>query len=174
MTQNELCQELLMQEVVRIDFMPVAALKVAVPFQIRDLTEVGVTMANNDALTDAKLKAASLLSLNMAGDATVDAEMQEGAKHSVAEKRELMGTVRTHTLQIPIESGFDAIRTKEAALQTADFHVVLTTYGGERYLVYAVPNTSQFAVDEQTAQNTTMSIKATVVSMSGPIRIQTS
>ena len=166
-----------MQEVVRIDFMPVAALKVAVPFQIRDLTQVGVKVYNGSAeleVNDENLFAYSLLSLNMAGDATVDAEMQEGAKHSVAEKRELMGVVRTHTLQIPIESGFDTIREKEAALQTADFHVVLTTYGGERYLLFELPNTSQFAVDEATAQNTTMSIKATVVSMSGPIRIQTS
>jgi len=162
-----------MQEIVRIDFMPVAALKVAVPFAKRNLTEVGVTMANNDALTDARLKAASLLSLNMAGDATADAEMQEGASHTPTRKRELMGTVFTHTLQIPIESGFDTIRTKEAALQTADFHIVLTTYGGERYLLYEVPNTSQFSVEETTAQNTKMSIKTTVVSMSGIIRIQT-
>ena len=174
MTQNDQCQELLMQEVVRIDFMPVTALKVAAPFAVRNLTEIGVTMSNNDAITDAKLKAASLLSLNMNGDATVDAEMQQGASHKVTEKSELMGTVRTHTLQIPIESGFSTIRTKDAGLQEVDFHVILTDISGARYLLYAVPNACQFAVEETTAQNTAMNIKATLVSMSGPIRIQTS
>lgn len=173
MTQNEQCQELLMQEVARIDFMPVTALKIAKPFAVRNITEVGVTMSDNSALTDAKLFSASLLSLNMNGDATVDAEMQEGASHKVTEKRELMGTVRTHTLQIPVESGFDTIRTKEASLQDTEFYVILTTCGSERYLVYGLPNTSQFAVDETTVQNTTMSIKATLVSLSGLIRIQT-
>ena len=173
MTQTEQCQELLMQEIVRIDFMPTTALKIAAPFAVRNLTEIGVTMSNNDAITDAKLKAASLLSLNMNGDATVDAEMQEGASHKVTEKRELMGTVRTHTLQIPVESGFGTIRTKDAGLQEADYNVVLTNRDGERYLLYGVPNACQFSIDESTAQNTTMNLKATLVSMSGPIRIQT-
>lgn len=172
MTQNEQCQEMLLQEVVRIDFMPVTALKIATPFAVRNITEVGVRMSDNTTLTDARLKAASLLSLNMSGDATVDAEMQEGATHKVTEKRELAGIFRTHTLQIPIESGFDTIRAKEASLHETEFHVILTTYGGIRYLVYGVPNTSLFLIDDQLAEDTPMSIRATLVSMSGVIHIQ--
>ena len=171
MTQNEQCQELLMQEVIRIDFMPVTTLKISKPFALRNLTDVSVTMSDNSALTDEKMFAASLLSLNMTGDATADAEMQEGVSHKVTEKRELIGISRTHTLQIPIESGFETVRTKEEGLHGTEFHVILTTYSGVRYLVYGLPNTSQFLVDEQMAQNTTMTVKATIVSMSGFIRI---
>ena len=172
MTQEEQCQELMMQDVVRIDFMPTNAIKVGIPFNVQNITETTVTMADDAALTDIGLYTDSMLSVNLAFDPTVDAEMKEGLSHKVTEKRDVAGIVRTHTLQIPIELGFHTIREQQKALQQNDFHIILTTYGGERYLAYALPNTCQFNIEDQMGQTAQMNLKAVVQSMSGFIRIQ--
>lgn len=171
MTQNEECLELLMQDVVRIDIMPYTALKVNTPFNVQNITETDVTMLDGSEITDADLHLDSLLSLNLSGDDTADAEMKESLQHKVVEKRDISGIVRTHTLQIPIESGFQVVRAKQPYLKYTDFHIVLTTYNGTRYLAYGLPNTSQFTIEEQMGQSSQMSIKVTLMSMSGFIRI---
>lgn len=122
--QENQCQELFMRDIVRIDFMPPEELKVGVPFNVPNITEVSVSMINNDSLTNARLMAKSLLSLSLSGDDTVDAEIQS-VSNKESEKRETQGVMRTHTLQIPIESGFDTIRAKEPSLLERDFCLVL-------------------------------------------------
>ncbi len=171
MNTQEECKELLMQDVVRIDIMPEETLKVSVPFNLQDVAEAVVRMSDDTALTDAKLFTDSLLSLNLNGDALADAEMQEGLTHKPTERRESAGIIRTHTLQAGIETGFDVIRTKEHALQENDFHIVLTTEDGTRYLAYGLPNTSQFSIDEQMGSSAKMTVKVTLQSMSGFIVI---
>ena len=171
MNRQEECQELLMQDVTRIDIMPQTALKVSVPFGVPNITEAAVTMSDNSALTDAKLYIDSLLSLNLSGDATVDAEMGEGTTHKVTEKRDAAGIVRTHSLQIPVEVGFQTVRQQQKALQQTDFHIILTTYDGTRYLAYALPNTCQFVIDDQMGETVQMTAKVTAQSMSGFVRI---
>ena len=172
MTQNEECQELLMQDVVRIDFMPTTALKIAVPFNVPNIAEAVVTMSDDSALTDAKLYGASLLSLSVSDYDQSDAGLQEGTSHRVTENTEMAGVVKTHTLQAHLEYGFQAVREEEKALQESDFHIVLTTFNGTRYLAYSLPNTSQFSIDDQMGEPVQMSVKAVVQSMSGFIKIQ--
>lgn len=171
MNSQEECQELLMQDVVRIDIMPMTALKVGVPFNVQNITEAAVTMSDDAELSDAELYIDSLLSLNLSGDSTVDAEMKEGITHKVTEKRDVAGIVRTHTLQIPIEIGFQTVRQQQKALQQTDFYIVLTTYDGTRYLAYALPNTSQFTIDDQMGETAQMTAKVVVQSMSGFVKI---
>ena len=160
-----------MDDVVRIDIMPMTALKVGVPFNVQNITEAVVKMADDTSLTNAKLYTDSLLSLNLGSDELTDAEMGEGVSHKVTEKRDMAGIVRTHTLQIPVELGFQAVRNKQKALQQTDFHIVLTTYDDSRYLAYALPNTCQFTIDDQMGQTVQMTAKAVVQSMSGFVRI---
>lgn len=136
--QENQCQELFMRDIVRIDFMPPEELKVGVPFNVPNITEVSVSMINNDSLTNARLMAKSLLSLSLSGDDTVDAEIQS-VSNKESEKRETQGVMRTHTLQIPIESGFDTIRAKEPSLLERDFCLVLKDAGENRYLIYSIP-----------------------------------
>lgn len=171
MNTQEECQELLLQDVVRIDFVPPTALKIGIPFSIPNITSLAVTMSDDSALTDAKLFSASLLSLNTTGDATADAEMQESTSCKVAQKRVVAGMVRTHSVQAAIEVGFQTIREKESALHAADFHFVLTTADGIRYLAYALPGSTSFSMEEQMGAASQMSVKASVQSMSGLIRI---
>lgn len=159
-----------MRDIVRIDFMPQEELKVGVPFNVPNITEVSVSMINNDSLTDARLKAKSLLSLSLSGDDTVDAEMQS-VSNKESEKREKQGVMRTHTLQIPIESGFDTIRAKEPSLLEKDFCLVLKDAGENRYLIYSIPGGSLFATEAQEGQSASMTVKATIQSYSGIIKI---
>ena len=51
-------------------------------------------------------------------------------------------------------------------MQQQDFHIVYHTVGGKRYLSYALPNTSQFSIEDQVYP---MTVKASVKSMSGLI-----
>lgn len=166
------CQEVFMQDIVRIDLMPTSELAVAIPSNVGNLTQVSATLANNVAITDARLKAKSLLSLNLTGDDTVDAEMQNTISHKVSEKRETAGVIRTHTLQVPIEAGFEEIREKEAPLLEQDFYILLKDISGTRYLAYSLPGSCKFAVDDQKGQTSAMTVKATVESLSGFIKIQ--
>jgi hypothetical protein len=168
--QENQCQELFMRDIVRIDFMPPEELKVGVPFNVPNITEVSVSMINNDSLTNARLMAKSLLSLSLSGDDTVDAEMQS-VSNKESEKRETQGVMRTHTLQIPIESGFDTIRAKEPSLLERDFCLVLKDAGENRYLIYSIPGGSLFATEAQEGQSTSMTVKATIQSYSGIIKI---
>lgn len=168
--QENQCQELFMRDIVRIDFMPQEELKVGVPFNVPNITEVSVSMINNDSLTNARLMAKSLLSLSLSGDDTVDAEMQS-VSNKESEKRETQGVMRTHTLQIPIESGFDTIRAKEPSLLERDFCLVLKDAGENRYLIYSIPGGSLFATEAQEGQSTSMTVKATIQSYSGIIKI---
>ena len=171
MTQNEECRDLLMDDVVRIDIMPMTALKVSVPFGVQNITEAVVKMSDNSALTDEGLFGGSLLSVSMTGDGRTDAILGDGTTHKVSEKRDVAGIVRTHTLQVPIDVGFLTVRERQKALQQTDFHIILTTYDGTRYLAYALPNTCQFTIDDQMGETAQMTVKASVQSMSGFIRI---
>ena len=161
-----------MQDIVRIDLMPTNELVVAIPSNVSNLTQVSVTLANNVAITDARLKAKSLLSLNLTGDDTVDAEMQPAISHKVSEKRETAGVVRTHTLQVQIEAGFEEIRSKEEPLLEQDFYILLKDISDIRYLVYSLTGSCKFAIDDQKGQTSVMTLKATVESLSGFIKIQ--
>ena len=173
MNTQEECQELLMQDVVRIDIMPTTELKVSIPLNVPNITSATVTMSDDSALTDAKLFAASLLSLGTDGGNLADAEIGDGVSHKTTEKREAAGVVRTHTLQVPIEFGFQTIKDKEQSLQEIQFHIVLTTCNGERYLSYSLPESCQFDIDGQMGQTAKMSVRATLQSMSGLIKILT-
>ena len=172
MSVQEECSELFLQDVVRVDIMPAAALRIGVPFNVPDAAAAQVTMANGDPLTDGALFAASLLSMTTGNDGQADAVMQEGVTHKVAERNDAIGMVRTHTLQVTVETGSDAVRGKEAGLHGAYFHIILTTVDVTRYLAYGLPNTCQFTVDDQLGGAVRMTVRAVLQSMSGMIKIE--
>lgn len=173
MTEQEIaaqenCLELIMQDVVRIDFVPVAGTTTAIPFSV----------ANISTMQAPSPMAASLLTLGLAWDyldgqtqRQADAIIAEAPSHKVSESREAAGIIRTHSLQVPILQGFQTIRSKESALQNAEFYVILTTLSGVRYMAYTLPNTSQFAIDDQMGESATMTVKVTLRSLSGLIRL---
>ena len=52
-----------------------------------------------------------------------------------------------------------------------DFNIIAYTVNGTRYLCYALPNTSKVSLDDQMGSSASMTVKASVNSMSGFIKI---
>ena len=154
------CQELLMSEVTGIDLVSRSGWPLPVPFGVSNVSEMAVTDY---------LPAAVLLSIDYAGDG--DAMMKPTPKHNAPPSREACGVVYAHTLQVPIDKGFQAIRTKVQTLQQTEFNIVLHTYNGTRYLIHTLPNTPTFDIDEQTGQYMQQTVKVAAKSMSSFIRL---
>lgn len=149
MTQN--CNEQLLDDVVRIDLVPAAECKLPVPMQVSGLVEM--TVADLDQWQPQQATAAlaaALLSLSYSVDDGDDGELDTPPVLKQTEKRHAAGIIVTHDMQVPLTFGFQATREAVALVQrTGDFHAVLTTQGGERYLLYSLPNTSSVTLDEQ-------------------------
>lgn len=172
MTQEELCQELIDADVVRIDIIPSTGSVFPIPFAVQNISEMKGHYPNLSPLPSGSASFASaLLTVTMMWSDNADAVMKSGMSHKVTSAREANGIVRTHAAQVSIERGFQSLRTKENTLQCVDFHIVLTTYDGTQYMAYGLPNSSQFALEEQDGDGLTMTAKITVKSMSGLIRL---
>lgn len=169
MTQEDFCQELMELDVARIDFVKRSGLSVGVPFGVPNLAEVSVGEPTSGSVL-LKVGLSATHTWN-AEQVDMDATFRDAVQHKVTEGRESAGIVRTHTVQIPIEHGFQTVRKNEKDLQQGDFYIIIYTMDGTRYLAYTLPNTSQFAVEEQMGSSATMTVKATVKSMSGLVRI---
>lgn len=176
MTNEELCQELLMSDVVRVDIVPSSGTTLPTPFAVPNLVEMEGQYPNPYPLPkkwDGAVFADSLLTLAVYYDSGIDATIKSNSTFKVTSAREAAGIVRTHTLQMPINRGYQSVRKKEADLQGIDFYLILTTYSGMQYLIYSLPNTSQFSIEEQMGESGTLTVKATVKSMSGVIQLKT-
>ena len=159
----------------RIDIIPANGSAFVIPFAVSNLAEMKGKYPNPSPLpTGYASFGTALLSVALTYSDGIDATMQSGVSHKYSSAREAAGIVRTHTTQMPIDKGFQTLRTKEASLQGVDFHVLLTTYDGTQYLAYGLPNSSQFALEEQDGSGLTMTAKVTVKSMSGLIKLTNS
>lgn len=174
MNEQEFCNELIDADVVRIDIIPASGSTFPIPFGVQNLAQMKGKYPNPSPLPanwNGITFGAALLTVALTNDDDVDAIMKQGVSHKVTPAREVVGIVRTHTTQIPVLRGYQAVRNKEASLQGVDFHVVLTTYDGTQYLAYGCPNSSQFALEEQQGETGTLTAKVIVKSMSGVIRL---
>lgn len=172
MTEQDFCKELIDADVVRIDIIPANGSLFPIPFAVQNISQMKGRYPNASSLpSGAASFGTALLTVALTNGDDVDAIMKQGVSHKVTPAREAAGVVRTHTTQIPVERGYQALRDKETALQGVDFHVVLTTYDGTQYLAYGCPNSSQFAIDEQQGEAGTLTAKVVVKSMSGVIML---
>lgn len=159
MEQN--CLEQMLNDVVQVDLVPASVCMMSVPSQVAGM----VTMTEAQGMIGA---AALTVAMDASGDVT--GEMEDGPQLKQQEKREAAGTVVTHELQIAVTGGFEGIRTAVSSLSGVDFNVVMTTDGGERYLLYGLPNASEVLLTE-TDVNKTSTLKVTMESMSHVIRL---
>lgn len=174
MTQEELCQELVDANVVRVDIIPANGSTFPIPFAVQNIASMSGQYPTPSPLPAGWASfATALLTMALTHKDGVDATMQEGVSHKSASSRETCGIVRTHTLQVPVDNGFQTLRQKEASLQNVDFHILLTTYDGTQYLAYGLPNSSQFALEETQGDSPVMTVKVSVKSMSGFIQLST-
>ena len=171
----EFCSELFMDDVARFDFIRASDCKLSVPFGVANISEIQGCTFYTDYTDSNRPQAASLtfgkpvvIISRVGGDAMIG----DTPQHKVTAKREAYGHVRVHSLQIPIYAGFQTLREIEKSIKGVDFNVIVHTIDGTRYLAYGLPNSSDFSIEEQMGSSATMTVKASLSSMSGFIRLQ--
>lgn len=171
MQQN--CLEQLLSDVVRVDLVPASECKLPVPFQVAGLTEMTVAdLAGWEPQKPTAALGQATLSLSYSVADGDDGEIDQAPTYKQTEKRQAAGHVVTHTIDIPVTAAFTATREAVALTQrSGDFHALLTTDAGQRYLLYALPNTPVVTLEEQGIDQQS-TVKVTLQSMSHAILLK--
>lgn len=159
MEQN--CKEQILDDIVQVDIVAASKCLFVIPFQTAGI----ITMRENDKTIG---PADISILYNVQNDG--EWEMDSAPLLKQSEKRSAAGIIVSHDLQVPILSGFESMREATNALHTKDFHVVMTTQEGVRYLLYSLPNSCEILFDEQDV-NQSSTIKVSLQSMSHIIRL---
>lgn len=163
----DVCREQILDDVVRVDLVLASECEFPVPVQVATTTMAGTMVVGGETVDRVGAAGLSVAYMVQDGD---DGEMDSAPVLKQTERSESAGVMVTHDLQVPVSAGFEATRTAVRGMQGRDFHAVLTTMDGSRYLLYAVPNGSQVLLDEQDV-NQKATVKVTLQSMSHVIRL---
>ncbi len=153
------CNELFLADIVRVDLVPCERCTIPVPFGVPGIVEVLNPIIGEPAL-----------SVGFEGD-NLTSFIEEPPTLKVTEQSQAIGYVHTHDLNALCLHGFSALRAARKALMGVDFNIIAYTVNGTRYLCYALPNTSKVSLDDQMGSSASMTVKASVNSMSGFIKI---
>lgn len=163
----DICREKILDDVVRVDLVLASECHFPVPFQVAMTTMAG-TMVVNGGTVDCVGAASLSVAYNVQdGD---DGLMEDAPKLTRTPKTTATGLVNTLTLEVPIAGGFEATRQAAELLHRRDFHVVLTTADGTRYLLYALPGSCECLL-KGTDINQQDTLTASMQSMSQMIRL---
>lgn len=173
MTQNWECEELYLNELVHVELVPMADCDMAVPFNVGELTSTAgkkrVTIGGQEQIIS------RIGTPVMVIDATVTDEttgrLVSPPTLKTTEKPDRAGYIRQHDLQIPVDGDYDGIRAARGRLAGVDFNVVLEMRSGSRFLLYALPNSSTVAVEDQFSGEGKQTVKVALQSMSNMIRL---
>lgn len=144
MTDIETCSEL--DDVVRIDIIPMEGTTMTVPFNVGHHSRIKGSYPNANPLPNGACSfAMALMTLEQVDNDDVTATITTAAKLTATPNREQAGTIYTHLLEMPINTGFQDIRDRLDGMEDVDFMMVLTDYFGRQWLSYAVPGSSQIS-----------------------------
>lgn len=162
------CKEILLDDIVRVDFYDGATCTASVPFGVPGVESMTVTQG---AVNLATATGTPVLSINIAGGEDIGALMGTPS-HKAAPKRQAVGEVYEHTLTIPVELGFDAVKTAGYGLSGRDVLSVLTAYDGTKICVHYLPDSTLFAYEDTRGGTHTGQVKFTAQSLSGLVVLQ--
>jgi hypothetical protein len=165
MIQN--CNEQILDDIVRIELVPADRCTLKWPLALA-LTETPAKTVTGETAQDITGEAA--LTLAFAATDGADAAYSTPPTLRQTEKRQQAGIIVTHELEVTADSGTETVREKAKALQYTDFHVRLTTRGGERYLICALPETASLLIDEKAVAGNA-GLKVSALSASHVIRL---
>lgn len=155
----ESCNELIQEEVVKLSFYELDSVDVDVPFGISNIEKL-----NN--VTFGK----PILHLSNNVVSTIKAEydlMFDGFPNiKRSTKREASGRIHIFDISVNALGGTEDLRKAENQLSNIDFIVVAETADAKRYMLYTLPNTSVFGVEDQMGEMTTQNIKVQIKSLS--------
>ena len=172
MNNNWECEELFLNELVHVELVPMKDCDMAVPFNVGEVTETAgkkkITVSGQEQIVS-RIGAAVMVIDATATDAT--GRLVSPPTLKTTEKPDRAGYIRQHDLQIPTEGGYEDIRKKRGELAGVDFNVVLEMRSGSRFLLYALPNSSTVAVEDQFSGEGKQTVKVSLQSMSNMIKL---
>lgn len=152
------CNETFLNEVTHVELIPASACTIPVPPMANSVTELnGCTFGTAAMVID--------INDNYAGT------MDSAPTLKTTEKAQAAGFLRQHELSVPVRGDFVKVRQAQLTIEGIDFHVVLQTADGTRFLLYSLPNTARATVEEQFAQEQKQTVKVSMQSMSNMIRL---
>ena len=169
MTQNWECEELFLNELVRAELVPMKDCDMAVPFNVGEVTATAGKKKVTEEQIVSRIGTPTMVIDATATDAT--GRLVSPPTLKTTEKPDRAGYIRQHDLQIPTEGGYEDIRKKRGELSGVDFNVVLEMRSGSRFLLYALPNSSTVAVEDQFSGEGKQTVKVSLQSMSNMIRL---
>lgn len=159
------CNEQFLNEVIHIELVPSANCSLTIPFNVGELTD----MPGMNGTTDRIGTPSMVIDVNeVEGCAGI---LDSAPTLKTTEKPQAAGYLRQHDLSIPIMADYEEVRKARASLNGVDFHVILKTAAGTRFLLYALPNTSQVSVEDQFGGDAKQTVKVSLQSMSAMIRL---
>ena len=161
----EKCQELILDDVIRIDIYRSEDINFPVPFNTPAVTHAAYTIASG---------ATPVLVVRLQDGSTSDVVMEPAPKIQVTEKRENSGLVRTHTLEAVISEGFSTVQSAIDAVAEDDTVAIMTTYEGVHYAIIPFPNTGRVSLTDSRQQAHTQTVKYTAQSFSGLVEVDIS
>lgn len=173
MNNNWECEELFLNELVHVELVPMSNCDLLVPFNVGEVTQTAgkkkITVSGQEQIVS------RIGTPSMVIDATVTdkttGRLVSPPTLKTTEKPDRAGYIRQHDLQIPTEGGYEDIRKKRGELAGVDFNVVLEMRSGSRFLLYALPNSSTVAVEDQFSGDGKQTVKVSLQSMSNMIRL---
>lgn len=163
------CNELFLNEVVRVELVPADECDMPVPVNADPQTEMDGTKTEGGMTIDRIGKASMVIDINSSDEYTGVLDSAPLLKTTL--KMQPAGYLRQHDLTIPTRGDYVRIRKAGNGLLGVDFHVVLRTLAGTRFLLYSLPNSPAVSVEDQFGGDSKQTVKVSLQSMSNMIRL---
>lgn len=155
------CNETFLSEVTHVELVTAASCSIPVPPNAIALTELaGCTVGTPSLVVDTT------------DDDSYTGLMESAPTLKPSMKAQAGGRIRQHDLSVPVRIN-NKVRQAVDALQGVDFHVVLRTQDGTRYLLYSLPGSPAVSIDGQFGgADPKMTLKVSLQSLSGMIQMK--
>lgn len=98
-------------------------------------------------------------------------QMEQPPTLKISNARSAAGHIYTHDLQLPVFIGREQAEVAVNQLQGTDFYIVYYRSDGSHEISYSLPNTSVADIDEQFANNISITLKLKVQSLSQLVKL---
>ena len=156
----ENCQELILEDVIKIDIYKQNKVTFSVPYNAPAVIEAECTVI-----------ADPVLSMTTTESIPSDVVMEPSPKLQVTEKREAAGLVRSHTIEAVVAAHFKTTQASVDNLIYRDIVAIMTTYDGTRFAVIPFYNTSTLSMADGRQEMRTMTVRYAAQSYSGLVKL---
>ena len=163
------CNELFLNEICHVELVPADECDMPVPVNADPQTELPGTKTEGGRTVDRIGQAAMVIDVNEVADYA--GVLDSAPTLKTTPKTQTAGYLRQHDLTIPTRGDYIKVRAAGNGLLGVDFHVVLRTLAGTRFLLYSLPNSSTVSVEDQLGQDSKQTVKVSLQSMSSMIRL---